>query len=750
YISDSKPGVIGMRHAIKPCFETIHLLADAHAFCMAEIEKYRQLDQVPPFYYVKHANAIIRFTKVFLNRRIPSNCALNIPNIEPLSHDADDAGLSNRQVSWSIEKDPESQSANQRRTLFSNHPFSFEYTPVKKIRLEVENYNDQPKHVTLLTTLLDHTKFHKANHAFVKDLLKADGGCWVPGNTSNLNPLKHAIKMGNRPLVEAIIDYGVKNAKQYHPAYLLPAMQCLKELSVEYPDLVKRMFKMSSYTPAHNHGSLLNHTKIASFRFSDDLDDYKKPVFNLRYKLDVKNKGILNNYKLTKIATFPSSISKSKTKKKSTANQFTHKIFVCPYPTLSTFDIRGKEESAFTSIAGGDFFDNPAMKATLRFKWNRYGSFYNYVDILTYALSMGGAAVFLRSKPTGSADDEGPHQNTPLSYAILCLTLTLLFELRVFKQFGIVVNMIFEITKEVAVFFCVFLMFIIGFTSALQHLLLTRRYYADCDNNPECPGDYKDNKYPRGYIQALIDTFFFLGGRYEPIGDSIDKGTPSLRAMMLIFYLITVILFLNILIAFMNDAYNGCRNQGEVGWLIHLSDVINEVERVMLWKFRRRSGKYFPDYIYYYATEQDAVDYEAEYQISNKSKLSPENRYLYDNMSKKFDDTSKEMRILSNIECSEGEDYESEYNGRSAPMSPTATTHNNSSYNSHQTTTTDEAPSRQRKPPRQTTEGLSQSHQSQNTPRRVYSMEKSEPSVIHNSPVPIPADTETEGLQNID
>ncbi|KAF9082439.1 hypothetical protein BGX27_004531, partial [Mortierella sp. AM989] len=56
-------------------------------------------------------------------------------------------------------------------------------------------------------------------------------------------------------------------------------------------------------------------------------------------------------------------------------SKYSHRIYVCPFPKLSHFGPyrafldAGSARSAFTDIAGQEFFDSPAMIATLQFKW---------------------------------------------------------------------------------------------------------------------------------------------------------------------------------------------------------------------------------------------------------------------------------------------------------------------------------------------------------------------------------------------
>ncbi|KAF9357798.1 WD repeat-containing protein 38 [Mortierella sp. AD094] len=726
-------GTIGSRYAIEHCFRSIHLLAAAYDYSKSESNKALTSRKNPAFTFDCHAEAIIQFTSVHLNRQLPASVVL----LEPRSH-PQDSSKSNEGFMHSIMH--------------------------KKPGLSVTQYGasvgKQCGVVTLLTTLLDQKYLHKTNHDFIMGLLVAEDGFWIPSDDGQLNPIKRAIDLGNRALIEAFIKYAIKYARVRHPAYLMPVVQCLEELTDQHPDLVAYMFKMTSYVPAHNHGYLSAHIMVANPRYktllksilklfsrtkvekSNNLDDYHRPVFSLRSQLPLRTAFNIHDVEtyITKkqIFRFPEAVDEET---KQSQSKFTHKVYVCPYPKLSTYGpnkpwYTGSRsgKSPFTVIAGGDFFEYPAMQATLRFKWQKYATLYwfirfffvlmfvifmvgvttaqvtvstiptplqlvdpnmdwsdqigkrylknwrwvfytalanafillayefvqfmdgpkkyfrspyNYMELTTYFLNVAGCAIFLSQKP--GSDPQGPNQIVPLSFGILAIYLNLLFELRVLKPLGIVVNIILNIARGIVWFFMVLTLFLVSFTLALQHLLHTRQYRQNCLTEdrkgcgpPDYPGDYPEN-----FFEALTDTYFFLAGRYDPVSKSLDFGSPSFRIMMLMFFMFTAILLLNILIALMNDGFELSKKQGEVAWHKQLSEVIAEVERFLMPKKYHKKSDYFPSYIYYYASAQEAENYVSGHKISNKSKLSPEGKYLVDNMNEIYTNVSGEQHAQS-------------------------------------------------------------------------------------------------------
>ncbi|KAI8605713.1 hypothetical protein EDD21DRAFT_363028 [Dissophora ornata] len=216
-----------------------------------------------------------------------------------------------------------------------------------------------------------------------------------------------------------------------------------------------------------------------------------------------------------------------------------------------------------------------------------------------------GCFIFVKSNP-GTVDsitgtDRGPSQVWPLSFAILAFYLCTLFELRVFKPLGVVVNIILNITRRSMWYFLTFFLFLVGFTHALLHMLHSRKYVF-CGNN--CTdGEYQDD-YPVDFFAALSATYFFLAGRYDPVSNSLDKGTANIHIMMVVFYTFSGVLFMNIIIAVMNDAFDESKRQSHIAWTTQLSKVIANLEYIFIRKGWRNSD-FFPDYIYYVVSEKE-------------------------------------------------------------------------------------------------------------------------------------------------
>ncbi|KAG0013361.1 hypothetical protein BGZ80_011124 [Entomortierella chlamydospora] len=762
-------GTISARLAILHCFRSIHLLAAAFAFSHRESAKVARTEAQVTFTYEEHCDAIVRFTREHINRMMSigvyspkkrrlSPAISSQPNPSrprkdkgdeladpdtPKPDDPDSSRLADPDTTKLADLDtikPVASTIGEARkptiigeniTIHANanrhddddHDQDDRIRPApKRVKhkhvLHGRSGGPKPRNsevVTILTLLLDHPYLQRANHIFVEGLLNTANGDWIPRDNKVLNPIKRAIEARNGQLVMAFIDYCIKNAKKYHPSYLMPAVQCLNELSDRYPTILADMFRRASYVPAHNHVYVSSHAIIANpqmgswlafklkfwnmflgkkWEKSNIVNDYQKPVFSLRSQLPFRASSRFNVLSIEtsarerRVERFPPKMDMVMEKEREMKSEYSHKIYVAPFPKLSMygpyrpwFKDLAKAKSAFVEIAGQDYFDSPAMIATLAFKWHKFGfkfwllrfsvamiffvlviiitarqiytstlpdpitdltysnlisryldddgwpavimttigigsilviyeflqfldsprnyvtSPYNYTDLAAYVTPIIGCILLVRQDPNPDpSQEQGPSQVWVMSFAILFLYMNILFELRVIRELGIVVNIILNITRRIVWFFLIF---------------------------------------------AL-----FLAGRWDPVDTSFDNNNASFHIMMVIFFFFTTILLLNILIALMNDAFNESKDQGQLVWLKQWSEVIAEVEVFLMTQSTRQNRNYFPDFIYYGASEQEAELYESKFSITDKSNLSIENRYLVETLEDEQSAAQQTQRAL--------------------------------------------------------------------------------------------------------
>ncbi|KAK3824541.1 MAG: hypothetical protein J3Q66DRAFT_325332 [Benniella sp.] len=241
---------------------------------------------------------------------------------------------------------------------------------------------------------------------------------------------------------------------------------------------------------------------------------------------------------------------------------------------------------------------------------------YNYVDLAACLFPVVGCFLFLQVSPGTIREDTGidggPSQIWIMGFGILLLYLNLLFELRIFKQLGVAVNIIFNISRRIKWFLLIFVVILVSFTHVLLYLLHTRRYRT-CKDGSCDDIDYPSN-YPTGFFKALLVTYFFMSGRYDPVDTSLDKGSVGFQLVMVIFYFFTAILLLNVLIALMNDAFDESKMEGEIAHWKLVCEVLIEVETQAI--FKPIVDDYDPGYIYYCASDEEVKKFQSGSEIS--------------------------------------------------------------------------------------------------------------------------------------
>ncbi|KAF8916746.1 hypothetical protein BGZ58_005248, partial [Dissophora ornata] len=209
----------GTRHAFQDCYWSIHLLAASYVFSTRGCKKKtRDLNKVK-LTYEDHTEAVVSFTQALINRVMPRT------HVQTTSND----GAPSLQPTSQTEPIspfgavPLGDNPNQHFQNTSDNP-----EVIEVIQLKV---------ATLLTILLSDTPFQETNQIFVEGLLSAPDCNWIPRADKSLNPIDLVINTNNERLLSVFIDYCIKSAKMHHPAYMTPAIQCLKMISDLYPNI---------------------------------------------------------------------------------------------------------------------------------------------------------------------------------------------------------------------------------------------------------------------------------------------------------------------------------------------------------------------------------------------------------------------------------------------------------------------------------------------------------------------------------
>ncbi|KAF9438570.1 hypothetical protein BGZ76_006790 [Entomortierella beljakovae] len=383
-------------------------------------------------------------------------------------------------------------------------------------------------------------------------------------------------------LAEQIIDYCIQQARlQCDPAFLTPALECLHIIVVHHPDVAISIVRRTAFIPVKDRRFVINNSMIAhsphlvmetvsSMEFRrQNTPIYESPnsVFQLRSQLP-----------RLKCSEFSSHVEVSKQKAVDPLNEtFKRNVYVAPYSLLwhsrnAEWDNNGvplndekirnlsfewnypmmvvgaivdklnprSRQTIRANFTDLQYFDNPAVEALLKYKWNSFAHapwklrftgqllYYALVLAVTFIqvypdfpiidlwralvgiIVLGGLFVYLELQQfladhakymrspynivdvlvfllpiVGSVQlllnmqDESTYDrgnSRILSFSVLIVYIHLLFELRVVKSVCSIVTIILSIVGKIKIFLAIFALSVFAFTHSLLHLLMAQNH----------------------------------------------------------------------------------------------------------------------------------------------------------------------------------------------------------------------------------------------------------------------------------
>ncbi|KAK3824539.1 MAG: hypothetical protein J3Q66DRAFT_383968 [Benniella sp.] len=231
---------------------------------------------------------------------------------------------------------------------------------------------------TVLTLLLYEDDLKDDNHVFLEGLFTTIGNGWIPHPSAALNPIKRVIEIRNEQLLAIMIDYCINNARKHHPAYLEPVEQCLSDILGQYPDIASDLFRKASYIPARNHEYVASHAADSSHismafgnifnsktQSIENTDGSDNRVFTLRTQLPTTDN-------FGRETRFPQGKNKDQ---QPVVIHHPYDIYVSPFQ-FKPFQVGGRKESLLDCISARDLTSSPAVIASLRYKWYKYGRYF--------------------------------------------------------------------------------------------------------------------------------------------------------------------------------------------------------------------------------------------------------------------------------------------------------------------------------------------------------------------------------------
>ncbi|KAF9379107.1 hypothetical protein BGX21_002731 [Mortierella sp. AD011] len=243
-----------------------------------------------------------------------------------------------------------------------------------------------------------------------------------------------------------------------------------------------------------------------------------------------------------------------------------------------------------------------------------FSSPYNYVDLCVYVMPIIASGFLLRYP-------DSIYSTRTLSFSIIMIYLHLVFEFRVFKSVCEVVTIVVNILLRIPAFFAILAVFILAFAHSINHLIEVN-FRSSCVQSQD--GTASDcqtmrDEFPRGYLQSISTTYFFMTGDYDPVKTNMTSGHWTIQLMIGFFFFLTAVLMMNVVIALMNGVYSEAMEAGRRIWLKNRLDLITGAENLSFYipNFRQ-SYDFFPQYIYYTATDREIRDYRKKFELDSQ------------------------------------------------------------------------------------------------------------------------------------
>ncbi|KAI7895160.1 uncharacterized protein EV154DRAFT_34774 [Mucor mucedo] len=198
-----------------------------------------------------------------------------------------------------------------------------------------------------------------------------------------------------------------------------------------------------------------------------------------------------------------------------------------------------------------------------------------------------------------------------------------ILRLRVISYFGITLETIIQLSKNVAAVLFIMLLVIIAFTNA--YIVLLRQQFHEyfqenysgtfsvADNGPSGEANFADVSADNGFqdwFKAFSQVWFFVYGVWDPLNDGDAGDNKMIMCISIIFSLVTVLIFFNLVIALMASTVEEVKKRGKKVWVSHFAAVVSEIE--LLWCFdnSKHCRKNNPTYIYYIASYDSVMKHE--------------------------------------------------------------------------------------------------------------------------------------------
>ncbi|KAI7895161.1 uncharacterized protein EV154DRAFT_496092 [Mucor mucedo] len=202
--------------------------------------------------------------------------------------------------------------------------------------------------------------------------------------------------------------------------------------------------------------------------------------------------------------------------------------------------------------------------------------------------------------------------NEVCSISTLILWTHAILRLRAISYFGITLEIIIQLCRNVASVLMIMMLVIFAFSHAIFVLL---RLEPDEYFREQFEGTYtslngtlsgettianvsSDNVF-NNIFKTISQVWFFVYGVWDSLQDGEAGDNKVLICISIVFSFITVLIFFNLVIALMSSTVEDVNKLGKKVWVSHFAAVISEIELLWSTKGAKHCRKNNPMYIYY-------------------------------------------------------------------------------------------------------------------------------------------------------
>ncbi|KAG9060838.1 hypothetical protein KI688_007907 [Linnemannia hyalina] len=224
-----------------------------------------------------------------------------------------------------------------------------------------------------------------------------------------------------------------------------------------------------------------------------------------------------------------------------------------------------------------------------------FSSPYNYVDLWAYVIPMVSSCILI-------ADSDQIVALRALSFSVVFIYIHFIFELRVFRNVCRVVTIVVNILSDIPAFFIILAIFT---------------------------------------------------GDYGPVQTSLTNGHWTSQLMVSMFFFLTAVLMMNVVVALMNGVYTETILTVDQTWLKNRLDLIAGAENLSFFlPYFRNYFDYFPRWVYYTATDKEVEEYRKKYGLDE-----PKPRFVFGS---EKDDEEEDDEVEEEVEEDRERDEEEE------------------------------------------------------------------------------------------